>query len=183
MVHVAYQKSKFLYISERMENFVPIWSLFKGHLAYFVAIRYISWSFGIYFPILVGCNEKNLAVLIWTLFRKYVPSPKWRRQKMYALKVFANLRKRQYIHTTWNGKCHSKSCLQLTCKIVTAIPMFLVFTSLKKIIGPKKFLIVNIFVASWCAVNRCRDFGRKNRLVETKDSVSNSTIYWLPLKS
>jgi hypothetical protein len=38
--------------------------LFYGHLPYFVDIWYISWLFGIYFPILVCCSDKNLATLV-----------------------------------------------------------------------------------------------------------------------
>jgi hypothetical protein len=45
---------------------------FYGHLVYFtniwyvyfVLIWYICWSFGIFFPVLVCCNKKNLAALV-----------------------------------------------------------------------------------------------------------------------
>jgi hypothetical protein len=35
--------------------------VFYGHLVYFVAISYILWIFGIFFPVLVCCAVKNLA--------------------------------------------------------------------------------------------------------------------------
>jgi hypothetical protein len=37
--------------------------LFYCHLVYVVAVLYISWSFGIFFPVLVCCTKKNLATL------------------------------------------------------------------------------------------------------------------------
>jgi hypothetical protein len=61
----SYQKSQFCFIFESlgMENF----GIFYGHFAIFkaiwctysIAIGYILWSFGIYFPILVSYTEKN----------------------------------------------------------------------------------------------------------------------------
>jgi hypothetical protein len=39
------------------------WKIFCGHLVYFVAIWYILWSFGVFFPVLVYCTKKNLATL------------------------------------------------------------------------------------------------------------------------
>jgi hypothetical protein len=38
--------------------------LFYGQIVYFMAIWYIMWSFGIFFPVWVYCTEKNLATLI-----------------------------------------------------------------------------------------------------------------------
>jgi hypothetical protein len=41
-----------------------------GHLVYFTAIWYISWLFGIFFPVLVCCINNNLAILdsaVWKL--------------------------------------------------------------------------------------------------------------------
>jgi hypothetical protein len=34
-----------------------------GHLVFFMAIWYILWSFGTFFPILVFCFKENLATL------------------------------------------------------------------------------------------------------------------------
>jgi amino acid permease len=44
--------------------------MFYGHLKYFMAIRYILWSFGIFLPVLVFCTKKNLATLRKTRFFK-----------------------------------------------------------------------------------------------------------------
>jgi hypothetical protein len=41
---------------------MTIWP-FYDHLAYFVAIWYILWLFGIFFLVLVYCTKKNLATL------------------------------------------------------------------------------------------------------------------------
>jgi hypothetical protein len=38
--------------------------LFYGNLKHFMAIGYILWSFGIFFPVLVFCTKKNLATLL-----------------------------------------------------------------------------------------------------------------------
>jgi hypothetical protein len=35
-----------------------------GHLPYFMAIWYIFWLFGAFFPVLVRCSKKNLATLV-----------------------------------------------------------------------------------------------------------------------
>jgi hypothetical protein len=41
---------------------------FKGHFVYlrpnFMSIWYILWSFGLFFPVLVSCTEKNKATLV-----------------------------------------------------------------------------------------------------------------------
>jgi hypothetical protein len=37
---------------------------FYGYLVYFMLIRYILWSFGIFSPVLVRCTKKNLATLL-----------------------------------------------------------------------------------------------------------------------
>jgi hypothetical protein len=42
---------------------VHLFGLFCCHLVYFVAVWYISWLFGIFLPVLVCCNKKNLATL------------------------------------------------------------------------------------------------------------------------
>jgi hypothetical protein len=34
------------------------------HLVYFKVTEYVLWSFGIFFPVLVCCTEKNLALLV-----------------------------------------------------------------------------------------------------------------------
>jgi hypothetical protein len=36
---------------------------FSGNLVYFMALWYILWSFGLFFPVLVYCNKRNLATL------------------------------------------------------------------------------------------------------------------------
>jgi hypothetical protein len=38
--------------------------IIHGHLAYFMAIWYSLWSFGIFFPVLVYLDRKNLATLV-----------------------------------------------------------------------------------------------------------------------
>jgi hypothetical protein len=38
--------------------------IFYGYRKYFMAIWYILWSFGIFFPVLVCCTKKNLATLV-----------------------------------------------------------------------------------------------------------------------
>jgi hypothetical protein len=44
--------------------FTAIWCILYGHLAYFMDIWYILWSFGIcIFPVLVFCTKENLALL------------------------------------------------------------------------------------------------------------------------
>jgi hypothetical protein len=43
-----------------MENL----GIFYDHLVYFTAVENILWSFGIFFPVLVFCTEKNLATLV-----------------------------------------------------------------------------------------------------------------------
>jgi hypothetical protein len=45
--------------------FCPI-GIMCGHLVYFVAIGYILWLFGIFFPVWVCCTKKNLATLLTT---------------------------------------------------------------------------------------------------------------------
>jgi hypothetical protein len=47
---------------------VPQWNMlvFYGHVVYFTAKRYISWQFGIFYPVLAGCTEKNLATSLGT---------------------------------------------------------------------------------------------------------------------
>jgi hypothetical protein len=39
--------------------------LFYCYWKYFMAIWYILWSFGIFFPVLVFCTKKNLATLTY----------------------------------------------------------------------------------------------------------------------
>jgi hypothetical protein len=46
-----------------MEMLVFLWSFcqFYGQMVYFMAIRYILWTFGIFFPVLVCWTKRNLA--------------------------------------------------------------------------------------------------------------------------
>jgi hypothetical protein len=64
-------------------------SVFYGHLAYFTAIWYILWLFGIFvgylvyiFPVLVCCTKKNLATAVVSL------------RKPIGLTVFESLRRK-----------------------------------------------------------------------------------------
>jgi hypothetical protein len=43
---------------------VPCNGVFYGHLINFVAIWYILWPFGKFFPVLESCAKKNLAILL-----------------------------------------------------------------------------------------------------------------------
>jgi hypothetical protein len=52
--------------------------LFYNHLVYFMDIWYISWSFGMIFPILVCCTKKNLA-----MSSKKAPEPGSQNQAMF----------------------------------------------------------------------------------------------------
>jgi hypothetical protein len=45
-------------------NILRPFGIFKGDLGYFVTIRYISYSFGAFFPVLVSSAKKNLATLV-----------------------------------------------------------------------------------------------------------------------
>jgi hypothetical protein len=45
--------------------------LFYGYLVYFVALWYILWLFGIYFPVMVCCTTKNLATLPFARFNRF----------------------------------------------------------------------------------------------------------------
>jgi hypothetical protein len=47
---------------------MAIWSTY---FKYFVVFRYILWSFGTFFPVLVRSKEKNLATLSQTSFNKF----------------------------------------------------------------------------------------------------------------
>jgi hypothetical protein len=54
----SYQKYQFGYILESL-GMVNVGE-FYGHLEYFTHFWYVSWSFGIFFPVLVCCiNEKS----------------------------------------------------------------------------------------------------------------------------
>jgi hypothetical protein len=46
--------------------------LFHGHLVYFMAIWYISRPFCILFPVLISCNNKNLASQQLALMAGYI---------------------------------------------------------------------------------------------------------------
>jgi hypothetical protein len=48
--------------------------MFYGHGVFLMAIWYICWPFGIFFPVLVCCNKKNLATLLVTARRKMATS-------------------------------------------------------------------------------------------------------------
>jgi hypothetical protein len=49
-----------------------------------MAIWYILWSFGTYFPVLVCCTQKNLATLTWTYQKKM----KWNYRRILDLFVW-----------------------------------------------------------------------------------------------
>jgi hypothetical protein len=49
---------------ENVDIFYLNWVGFKGHLVYFMAIRYIFGHSSIFFPFLVCCTKENLATLI-----------------------------------------------------------------------------------------------------------------------
>jgi hypothetical protein len=48
---------------EMLVYVIATWSIY-GHLVYFVALWYILWLFGTFFPVLVSCTKKNLATLV-----------------------------------------------------------------------------------------------------------------------
>jgi hypothetical protein len=48
----------------------PSLGKFYGQMVYFMVIWHIRWSFGIFFPVLVCCTEKNLATLPQTVNHK-----------------------------------------------------------------------------------------------------------------
>jgi hypothetical protein len=56
------------------QDICTLWTfgIFYSQLLYFMAIWYILWLFGIYFPVLVCCIEKNLETLILSLHTIHV---------------------------------------------------------------------------------------------------------------
>jgi hypothetical protein len=49
--------------NDHLVSILRLFGIFYGHLAYFMAIWYILWNFGVFFPVLVCCVKKNLAAL------------------------------------------------------------------------------------------------------------------------
>jgi hypothetical protein len=73
------KKNKFGKVLEglAMEDFGilrAILSIIYAKMVYFMAIWYILCSFGIFFPVLVCCAEKNLATLLPRYVLKSTPS-------------------------------------------------------------------------------------------------------------
>jgi hypothetical protein len=68
------QGCQMAYFQTKNPNLSKFWSilqwkillsfgLFYGHLVYLMAISYILWLYGVFFPVLVCCTKTNLAAL------------------------------------------------------------------------------------------------------------------------